>query len=164
FVEGDQERLEGLPASPSDHHEVVALDRLDLEPERAPLARYVEALPVLGDDSCQTLLEASLEELDAFLVDVLGSVEVAARGHGSGEMLLAGAQRLAEGWAAFQVEDVEGQVGGRALLFARRSSQAIPEQLRVGPAVRVGDQQHPIQNRARRPEVAALPEFLQATR
>src|SRR5262249_29420498 len=74
------ERLAMPARSRADDHEVITLDSLDFQPERAALAGDVGGVTMLGHDPLQPTIQAGLVELDTLPFDMVRHEEVASRG------------------------------------------------------------------------------------
>src|SRR5437667_7300017 len=105
---------------------------------------------MLRDDALETALEAGLVKLDSVLFYVVGHEEVATRLDGLRQARSAPQQRLAQQRPAFQVESVEGQVGGGDLVEqARAANESPPEAGVVRPARDVSGHELAIDHAAR---------------
>src|SRR5262249_16407410 len=134
------------PARPAggraDDHEVIALDRLDLQPERAPLAGDVRGVTMLGHDPLQPTIQASLVQLDALLLDVVRHEQAAPRGDGALEPGPAPVHRRPNEWPAVQVQGVESEVRERrGVDQCCTALQPPPERLAIRTTLLVCDDQ-----------------------
>ena len=106
---------------------------------------------MLGDHALQPAFEARLEQLDAVLLDVVRNEDVASGLDRFGQPGASSHHGLPLQGPAFQVQGVEGKVGGgNLILHPRARGQTLAKARIVGAAVDVGRDQLAVDDAARR--------------